>query len=142
VFTQVGTIGAATTASAGTAPVCGPSGGAANFNGDSYRDLAIGARGDDGGKGAVTIMMGDGDASGKLSATDPDNQRWTLDTAGVAGSGQAGAGFGWAVAAGDFNGDHRDDLAVGAPLMDIGTSFTAPPAQELGRRGAGPPFPA
>jgi len=142
VFTQVGTIGAATTASAGTAPVCGPSGGAANFNGDSYRDLAIGARGDGGGKGAVTIMMGDGDASGKLSATNPDNQRWTLDTAGVAGSGQAGAGFGWAVAAGDFNGDHRDDLAVGAPLMDIGTSFTASPAQELGRRGAGPPFPA
>ena len=125
VFTQVGTIGAATTASAGTAPVCGPSGGAANFNGDSYRDLAIGARGDDGGKGAVTIMMGDGDASGKLSATNPDNQRWTLDTAGVAGSGQAGAGFGWAVAAGDFNGDHRDDLAVGAPLMDIGTAKDA-----------------
>src|SRR5262249_57294230 len=118
------------------APVGGPSGGAANFNGDSYRDLAIGARGDDGGKGAVTIMMGDGDASGKLSATNPDNQRWTLDTAGVAGSGQAGAGFGWAVAAGDFNGDHRDDLAVGAPLMDIGTAKDAGEGMQLLRSPA------
>ena len=86
-FVQVGAVGAATTATAATAPVCGPSGGAGNFNGDGYRDLAIGARGDDGGKGAVTVMMGDGDASGKLSATNPDNQRWTLDTAGVAGKG-------------------------------------------------------
>src|SRR5215472_1795087 len=83
VFTQVGTIGAATTASASTAPVCGPSGGAANFNGDSFRDLAIGARGDDGGNGAVTVMM---------EGPNQVNQRWTLDTAGVAGSGQAGAG--------------------------------------------------
>ncbi|MBO0700890.1 MAG: FG-GAP repeat protein [Zavarzinella sp.] len=124
-FTQVGGIGTATTASAASAPVCGPAGGAANFNGDSYRDLAIGARGDDGGKGAVTVMMGDGDATGKLSASNPDNQRWTLDTAGVAGKGQAGAGFGWVVAVGDFNGDHRDDLAAGAPLMDIGTAKDA-----------------
>jgi FG-GAP repeat len=129
--TQVGTMGAATTASAGTAPVCGPGGGAGNFNGDSFRDLAIGARGDDGGKGAVTIMMGDGDGSGKLSATNPDNQRWTLDTTGVAGKGQAGAGFGWAVATGDFNGDGRDDLVVGAPLMDIGTAKDAGQVVEL-----------
>ena len=124
-FVQVGAVGAATTATAATAPLCGPSGGAGNFNGDGFRDLAIGARGDDGGKGAVTVMMGDGDASGKLSATNPDNQRWTLDTAGVAGKGQAGAGFGWAVAVGDFNGDGRDDLAAGAPLMDIGTAKDA-----------------
>src|SRR5690349_2900414 len=122
---QVATMGAATTASAATGPVCGPSGGAADFNGDGLRDLAIGARGDDGGKGAVTVMVGASDAAGKLSATNPDNQRWTLDTAGVAGKGQAGAGFGWAVATGDFNGDHRDDLAVGAPLMDIGTAKDA-----------------
>jgi hypothetical protein len=60
-----------------------------------------------------------------LSASNPGNQRWTLDTAGVAGTGQAGAGFGWAVATGDFNGDGRDDLAVGAPLMDIGTAKDA-----------------
>jgi hypothetical protein len=130
-FVQVGAVGAATTASAGTAPVCGPSGGAADFNGDGYRDLAIGARGDDGGKGAVTVMMGNGDATGKLSAANPDNQRWTLDTAGVAGKGQAGAGFGWAVATGDFNGDHRDDLAVGAPLMDIGAAKDAGQVLEL-----------
>src|SRR5215472_1180287 len=57
---QVGTVGTATTASAATAPVCGPSGGAADFNKDFYTDLAIGARGDDGGKGAVTIMAGQG----------------------------------------------------------------------------------
>jgi len=110
---QVGTVGTATTAFAATAPVCGPSGGAADFNKDFYTDLAIGARGDDGGKGAVTIMAGQG---GGLSASNPDNQRWTLDTAGVAGKGQAGAGFGWTVATGDFNGDGYDDVAAGAPL--------------------------
>src|SRR5205823_2774891 len=31
---------------------------------------------------------------------------------------QDGDNFGWAVAAGDFNGDHRDDLAVGIPGKD------------------------
>jgi len=137
-FVQVGAVGAATTASAGTAPVCGPSGGAADFNKDHYTDLAIGARGDDAGRGAVTIMMGDGDASGKLSATDPDNQRWTLDTAGVAGSGQLGAGFGWAVATGDFNGDGYDDLAAGAPLMDIGTAKDAGEVVQLLGSKTGP----
>src|SRR5215471_691621 len=79
-------------------------------------------QGDDGGKGAVTIMAGQG---GGLSASNPDNQRWTLDTAGVAGKGQAGAGFGWTVATGDFNGDGYDDVAAGAPLMDIGTAKDA-----------------
>ena len=67
-------------------------------------------------------MAGQG---GGLSASNPDNQRWTLDTAGVAGKGQAGAGFGWTVATGDFNGDGYDDVAAGAPLMDIGTAKDA-----------------
>jgi FG-GAP repeat len=132
-FTQVGAVGAATTASAGTAPVCGPSGGAADFNNDFYPDLAIGARGDDGGKGAVTVMVGH---SGGLSDANPDNQRWTLDTTGVAGKGQAGAGLGWAVATGDFNGDGYADLAAGAPLMDVGTVKDAGQVLEmLGSKG-------
>jgi hypothetical protein len=51
----------------------------------------------------------------------PD-QLWTQDSAGlVTGPNRTEAGdyFGWALSSGDYNGDGRDDLAIGVPFEDI-----------------------
>jgi len=40
-------------------------------------------------------------------------------TAGVGGGAETGDGFGASVAAGDFNCDHVDDLAIGVPFEDV-----------------------
>jgi hypothetical protein len=85
-----------------------------DFNGDGFSDLAIGV----GGKtvsgfvfaGAVNILYGS--ATG-LTAS--DDQQWTQDSSGINDSAEAADFFGVALAAGDFNGDGRDDLAIGAP---------------------------
>ncbi len=84
-----------------------------NFNGDLWPDLAIGAPGESEigttESGAVHILYGN--AIG-LSAA--NNQ---FLTEGVTGANvDAFDRFGTSLSAGDFNGDGRDDLAIGAPL--------------------------
>ncbi len=90
---------------------------AGDFNGDGYADLAIGVPDEDNGSivdsGAVNVLYG---SPAGLTAT--GNQFWT-----EGGGGEAGDGFGHALAAGDFNGDGRDDLAVGIPYEDLGTDW-------------------
>ena len=86
----------------------------ADFNGDGAADLAIGAPGESlgpgqGAAGVVHVLYG---STGGLTAT--GSQLWSQDSPGVAGVAEAGDGFGGALAAGDFNGDSREDLAVGA----------------------------
>jgi FG-GAP repeat len=84
-----------------------------DFNGDGYPDLAIGARLDSiGGKlaGSVTVLYG---SAAGLTAI--GSQLWSQDNFGVAGSPEDGDLFGWSLAAGDFDGDGWDDLAIASP---------------------------
>ncbi|MEW6583836.1 MAG: FG-GAP repeat protein, partial [Actinomycetota bacterium] len=46
---------------------------------------------------------------------------WTQDSAGVAGAAETSDHFGWAVAAGDFDGDGISDLAIGIPDESTGS---------------------
>jgi hypothetical protein len=89
-----------------------------DFNGDYYSDLAVGVPAEEVGgvyyAGAVNVVYGGPDGL-RVEA----NQ--LIDQSGdVYGTPQTGALFGSALAAGDFDGDGYDDLAVGAPFYDEG----------------------
>jgi hypothetical protein len=97
---------------------------AGDFNGDGFQDLVVGVPYEDIGSsprvsnaGAVTIVYGD--ATG-LQAESPDDQFWNQDTTGVIGLAEAPDQFGYSVAAGDYDGDGFDDLAVGVRNEDGG----------------------
>ena len=93
---------------------------AGDFNRDGFVDLAVGAPRDSPysdwaeNVGAVNVIYGS--ASGLSTRT---NRPWLL-----AGNSPNGAdpydAFGFALAAGDFNGDTFDDLAVGVPREALG----------------------
>jgi hypothetical protein len=89
----------------------------ADYNGDGYGDLALGIPFEslgNGGEGAVNILKG---SSAGVTAT--NSQVWFQDQPGVEGTSEAGDAFGWSLAAGDFNGDGRDDLAIGSLFENI-----------------------
>ncbi|MEU6259541.1 FG-GAP-like repeat-containing protein [Streptomyces sp. NPDC047043] len=70
--------------------------------------------------GAVTVTYG---ASGGLSTRTP--VRITQDTAGVPGTAEKGDAFGWALSAGDTNGDGYADIAIGTPEEALGAKKDA-----------------
>ncbi|MEU6354166.1 FG-GAP-like repeat-containing protein [Streptomyces sp. NPDC047072] len=85
-----------------------------DVDGDGYLDVVTGAPGEDLGRiaeaGMVVALRGTGDgltADGSLAISQ--------NTASVPGVAEKGDLFGRAVHLGDFNGDGRSDLAVGAP---------------------------
>ncbi len=87
-----------------------------NFNGDRFSDLAIGVPGEDLGNdkpnvGVVHVIFG---SSPLLNPTDA-----TLPAQAFSGKRQRGARFGSALAAGDFDADGIQDLAIGAPKEDV-----------------------
>jgi uncharacterized protein (TIGR03437 family) len=81
-----------------------------DFNGDGFADLAAGAPGEDNSQGLVIIIFG---SSGGLVSN--GNQRWREGDDGLRGGREVFDLFGYSLAAGDFNGDGYDDLAVGTP---------------------------
>lgn len=89
---------------------------AVDLNHDFRDDLAVGVPGEEG-FGAVQIFVG--------SSTGFDwaqNALWTEDLLLGAGASELGDRFGQALAAGDFDYDGYDDLAMGDPSEDIGAS--------------------
>ncbi|MEO8197706.1 MAG: FG-GAP repeat protein [Thermoanaerobaculia bacterium] len=89
---------------------------AGDFNRDYRDDLAVGVPGEEG-FGAVQIFVG---SSSGFDWT--QNALWTEDQLLGAGASEAGDRFGQALATGDFDYDGYDDLAMGDPSEDIGTS--------------------
>ena len=83
-----------------------------DFDGDGRGEIAVGAPGDGGlrsGAGQVTIL------NLKTKYAGP----YTQESPNVRGLGEKWDAFGSALAAGDFNGDGRDDLAIGVPGEDL-----------------------
>jgi hypothetical protein len=96
-----------------------------DINGDGYADLVIGvpnedvgAVGDEGaiaGTGSVSVLYGS--ATG-LTAT--GSQLWNQNVSSMQDLSESDDRFGWALAAGDFDGDGFDELAVGVPNEAVG----------------------
>src|SRR5689334_1454135 len=83
-----------------------------DFNGDGYKDLAVGAPiatiGGKKGAGYVTVMYG-----GPHGLTKDSRTIISRSTSGIPGDPTAGENFGHQLSTGDLDGDGRTDLIIG-----------------------------
>ncbi|WP_069762857.1 FG-GAP and VCBS repeat-containing protein [Streptomyces sp. LUP47B] len=83
-----------------------------DFNGDGYKDLAVGAPiatvGGKQGAGYVTVMYG-----GPHGLTKDHRTIISRSTSGIPGDPAAGENFGYQLSTGDLDGDRRTDLIIG-----------------------------
>jgi len=91
---------------------------AGDFDGDGFEDLAIGVPDYDSGMnsdvGAVVVLYG---SWGGLTT---DGLTWfTQDHPSLQDAAEQGDKFGWTLAAGNFDGDDYDDLAIGIPYEHV-----------------------
>jgi hypothetical protein len=97
---------------------------AGDFNADGFEDVAIGIPGEDLGTlsntGAVAILYGSPSGPGTS-----DNRLWTQNSADIAEASEALDTFGAALAAGDFDADGHDDLAIGVPGENVNGALGA-----------------
>jgi len=102
----------------------------ADFNGDSYADLAVGAPFYDlpslGDSGGAVILYG-GPAG--LQTASPPAQFWNQTSPHIQGTPQVGALFGSNLDANDYNGDGTADISIGVikedlpgPIVDAGAT--------------------
>jgi hypothetical protein len=95
-----------------------------DFNGDGYDDLAIGVptktMSGQQYAGAFNIIYGSEDG-----LTAHNDQQWSQDSSGVNDKAETGDQLGVALAAGDFDGDGRDDLAICAQTETVGSVSTS-----------------
>lgn len=100
-----------------------------DFNGDGRDDVAVGFANLTGGRatnpvemGMVAILMSNSSGMGKTPLW------WTQGGTGyfgARGNAERGDHFGAVLATGDFNGDGYDDLAIGVPDEDVGSTVDA-----------------
>lgn len=87
-----------------------------DFDNDGYDDLAVGEPeynwGAYNAQGIVQLHFG---LPGDQGSIQWAAQHWVLNSSALGGYPYQGERFGAAIATGDFNGDGRDELAVGAP---------------------------
>ncbi|HEY1485697.1 MAG TPA: FG-GAP-like repeat-containing protein, partial [Micromonosporaceae bacterium] len=93
-----------------------------DFDGDHRADVAVGDPGENSRAGAVDVLRGN---NSPTMLTASGAKSWSQNTSGISGTAEVGDNFGYAVAAGDFNGDHRSDLAVGVPGEGVGSATQA-----------------
>jgi hypothetical protein len=86
-----------------------------DVDGDGFKDLAIGAPGEDNGAGSVTLLRGS-----PSGLTTKGAVSYTQNTAGVPGTAEKGDRFGARVLLADHSGDHRAELTVAGPGEDAG----------------------
>jgi len=91
---------------------------AGDFNDDGFDDLAIGVPGEDSFAGGVNVIYGSLKGVHKGFSGQAD-QFWTQDSFKIEGTADPFDQFGSALAAGDFNDDGFDDLAIGVPFEDL-----------------------
>jgi len=102
-----------------------PPGAKRDFDRDGFDDLVIGVPNESipeeglGGTGAIHILYG---SANKI--TIDTNEYYHQDANGIDDEPEESDGFGVALAIGDFNGDHKADLAIGVCGEDVnGQSF-------------------
>jgi hypothetical protein len=114
--------GCSTAAGKGTGRLAGSAFASGDFDGNGHTDLVVGAPGaTDAGQaraGAISVYYG---SQFGLASPVTLNQSST----GVPGGAEPDDQFGFALAAGDFNGDGLDDLAIGAPTEAYGATAQA-----------------
>jgi FG-GAP repeat protein len=111
---------------------------ASDFNADGYADLAIGGPFEGIGSiheaGGLNVLYG---SAAGLQTDSPADQFWAQDSPGVKDDPEKTDFFARAVAAGDFNDDGFNDLAIGVRLEDIGTIRDAGAVEVLFGSAAG-----
>ncbi|MCG8590280.1 MAG: FG-GAP-like repeat-containing protein, partial [Proteobacteria bacterium] len=96
-----------------------------DFDADGYADLAIGSPYENGQTGAVYALRGGPSGLGPATPSRFTQTDTLGGNASFFGGSEEIEAFGWSLAAGDFDGDGDDDLAVGVPFESCEFCFPA-----------------